>query len=94
MAKTGAVHARLDPQLKTNVENILSQIGLTPSDAVNLFFRQIELNNGLPFELKIPRPNAETIAAIEETEQIIKETKAGKRKGYTDMNELWKDLEK
>ncbi|MCL2630849.1 MAG: type II toxin-antitoxin system RelB/DinJ family antitoxin [Firmicutes bacterium] len=59
MAKTSVLHARLDENLKQNVERILNEIGLTPSDAVNLFYRQVELNGGLPFELKIPNYGAE-----------------------------------
>lgn len=54
MSKTSIIHTRIDPVLKENVESILAQIGLTSSDAVNLLFKQIELNGGLPFELKIP----------------------------------------
>jgi len=90
MAKTSVVNARLNPELKRSVEFIFSLLGLTPSDAVNLFYRQVELNNGLPFELKVPRvPNAETIEAIEEGRRIAKDPNV---KGYTDMNELWKAL--
>lgn len=53
MPKTAVLHARVDVELKENVEFILSQIGLTGSDAINLLYRQIEMNGGLPFELKV-----------------------------------------
>ena len=89
MAKNSVVHARVDESLKRNVEYILSQIGLTSSDAVSLFYKQIELNGGLPFELKIPQYNAETIAAIEEARRIAKDPNS---KGYTNMDELWGEL--
>ena len=54
MAKTATVQARIDPQLKENVEKILAQLELSSSDAIKLFYRQIELNGGLPFDLKLP----------------------------------------
>ena len=54
MNKSSVVHARVDTELKENVENILAAVGLTPTDAINLMFKQIELNNGLPFEIKVP----------------------------------------
>lgn len=54
MAKTATVQARIDPQLKENVEKILAQLELSSSDAIKLFYRQVELNGGLPFDLKLP----------------------------------------
>ena len=54
MAKTATVQARIDPQLKENVEKILAQLELSSSDAIKLFYRQIELIGGLPFDLKLP----------------------------------------
>ena len=90
MAKSEVLHARLEPNLKTNVESILSQIGLTSSDAVNLFFKQIELVGGLPFELKIPRYNRETVVAIEEARRLAKDKNAPT---YTDMASLRRAIE-
>lgn len=90
MAKTDVVHARIDPKLKANVESILNQLGLTSSDAVFLFFKQVELRGGLPFELRIPNFNAETLAAIEEARVISKDKNA---KTYTDMDSLRRAIE-
>ncbi len=53
MAKTAVLHARVDVELKENVDFILEQIGLSGSDAINLLYRQIEMNGGLPFDLKV-----------------------------------------
>ncbi|MCM1545772.1 MAG: type II toxin-antitoxin system RelB/DinJ family antitoxin [Clostridiales bacterium] len=55
MARTTTVHARMDCELKENAEEILSQLGLTSSDAIKLFYKQVELNGGLPFEVKVPQ---------------------------------------
>lgn len=54
MANTATVQARIDPELKENVERILAELEMTPSDAIKLFYKQVELNGGLPFELKVP----------------------------------------
>lgn len=70
MAKTAVLHARIDMELKEKVEYILAQMGLNGSDAINLFYRQIELNGGLPFELKVP----EKVLA---TRQLLKELELG-----------------
>ena len=69
MALTATVRARIDAELKHNVEQILSQIGMSTSQAINLFMKRIERERGIPFELKIP--NDETMEAIEEAEAGI-----------------------
>ena len=69
MALTATVRARVDAELKQNVEQILSQIGLSTSQAINLFLKRVERERGIPFELKIP--NDETMQAIEEAEAGI-----------------------
>ena len=54
MPNTEVIHVIIDTQLKNDVEDILQQLNMSPSDAIKLFYRQIELNGGLPFEIKIP----------------------------------------
>jgi len=55
MAKNGIVRARIESTLKEEVERIFEQLGLTASLAINLFYQQIKLNKGLPFDVKIPK---------------------------------------
>ena len=62
--KTRMIHARIDPKLKESAERVFSKIGITTTEAIRLFLKQVELYNGLPFPLSIP--NAETIAAMTE----------------------------
>ncbi|WP_221901607.1 type II toxin-antitoxin system RelB/DinJ family antitoxin [Bathymodiolus platifrons methanotrophic gill symbiont] len=62
--KTAIINARIKPELKADVEAILSQLGMTTTQAITVFFEQVKMNKGIPFELKIP--NAETIEAMEE----------------------------
>ena len=52
--KTSVIHTRIDSNLKADAESVLEKIGLTSSEAVRLFYRQIELNQGIPFDVKIP----------------------------------------
>ena len=52
MANTSAVYARIDTQLKKNAEEILSQLGITPSSAIQMLYSQIVLSRGLPFEAR------------------------------------------
>lgn len=73
MAKTEVVRARINPELKRNVEKLLSKLGLTTTEAITLFFQQIELRNGLPFPVELP--NGETRDVLEKTdrgEELVK----------------------
>jgi len=54
MNKTATIQTRIEPTLKVKVEAILSKLGLSPSDAISLYYNQIVLNKGLPFDVKIP----------------------------------------
>ncbi len=63
-AKTQMIHARIDPKLKRSAERVFSQIGISTTEAIRLFLRQVELHKGLPFPVKVP--NAETVAAMTE----------------------------
>jgi len=72
MALNSTVRARVDEQLKYEVEEILKQIGLTTSQAITLFMNRIRYEKGIPFELKVP--NAITIQAMKEAENNEGET--------------------
>jgi len=63
---SSVIRARIDPDLKARAEQVLDSIGLKPSEAIRLFYAQIDLTHGIPFPVKIP--NAETIAAMQDAE--------------------------
>ncbi len=85
LAKSAFIRARMEPSLKLSVESILEQIGLNQTEAIRLFYKQIELCNGLPFEVKIP--NAKTRKAINDSA-------TGKnQKRFSDVDELFDDLD-
>jgi DNA-damage-inducible protein J len=54
MSKTATIRTRIEPGLKSEVESILAQLGLTASETVHLLYRQIKLRRGLPFDVRIP----------------------------------------
>jgi DNA-damage-inducible protein J len=63
--KTAAVHTRIQPEIKEQAEGILQRLGLSPTEAIRMFYTQIALRNGLPFDVSIP--NDETIKALEDS---------------------------
>jgi DNA-damage-inducible protein J len=75
MPKTGYVAARVEPALKKSAQNVLRRVGLSTTEAITLFLRQVVLQRGLPFEARIP--NRLTRAAIEELESGAGESFAG-----------------
>ena len=54
MNKTATVRARIEPDLKNKAEKVFRDLGLSTTQAINLFYKQVELRNGLPFEVVIP----------------------------------------
>ncbi len=83
MAKTETVRARMEPGLKHEAEEILNRLGLNASQAITLFYRQITLRKGLPFDVHIP--NAETLAAMEDARRNRNLT------GWDDLDALFRD---
>ena len=67
MNKTATVHARLDPTTKIKSEAILKQIGMTPTEAVRLLYRQIALRGEFPVELRVP--NALTANTLDKSDR-------------------------
>ena len=63
--KTAAVHSRIEPETKKKAEGILRKLGLSPTEAIRLFYTQITLRNGLPFNISIP--NEESVQALDDS---------------------------
>ena len=64
--KTANIHACVDPELKKEVESIFSGLGLSPEEAINMFYDQVSRFHGMPFAVKIP--NKETREAMRQVE--------------------------
>ncbi len=81
----------IDSQLQDQVEHILNTLGLTLPQAILLFLKQIELQQGLPFAVTIPQsvfntPNSETLAALQEAQDLEQ------LPTFDTLEELYKDL--
>ena len=66
MPKTAMVRARIEPDLKNKAENVLHDLGLSPTQAITLFYRQVELRKGLPFN--VVKPNKTTLKTFEDAD--------------------------
>lgn len=88
MAKTSNLNMRIDPNVKEQAEQIFSTLGITVTDAVNMFLHQAIIYGGIPFNLKVEKPNSTTLSAMQEAE-LIAESKATK---FKDVDEMFKDL--
>ena len=80
MAKTANLYARIEPELKEQAESILSALGIPASNAISIFYKQIVLQRGLPFDVKLPRSNMLTDVTTLTPEQLHEEL----QKGYDD----------
>lgn len=63
MNKAAVIHARIEPREKASAERVLHRLGLSPTEAIRIFYRQITLRKGLPFPVHIPNAlTAKTLA--------------------------------
>jgi len=69
MVKIATIRARVEPTLKEDVEKLFKKMGLSTTEAINLFYRQVKLRNGLPFNVVIPNKT---------TEKVFKDTDANR----------------
>lgn len=79
-AKSANLYARIEPEVKEQAESILSALGIPASNAINMFYKQIILQRGLPFEVKMPSAKPIDMSALSE-EQMNTELE----KGYAEM---------
>ncbi|WP_122642121.1 type II toxin-antitoxin system RelB/DinJ family antitoxin [Luxibacter massiliensis] len=79
MAKSANLYARIEPDVKEQAENILSALGIPASNAITMFYKQIILQRGLPFEVKLPEHPLDVSRMTEE------QLHAELEKGYADM---------
>ena len=77
MAKTDTIHMRIAPDIKSEADAILGRLGISTSDAINIFLNQVILRGGLPFDVRIPTLNETTKQALHEAENDINLRKFG-----------------
>ena len=88
MASTTNVSIRMDVDLKKQAEDLFYDLGLNMTVALTMFLRQAVRSQGIPFEIS-RFPNNETVAAMMEADRIAYDPNV---KGYSNLNELFKDL--
>ena len=79
-AKTANLYARVEPDIKEQAEAIFAALGIPASNAINMFYRQVILQQGLPFDVKIPRRHSLDVSRLSE-EELNRELE----KGYADI---------
>ena len=84
MPKTATISARIDPELKREAERVFKELGLTATQAITLFYKQVELKRGLPFAVRVP--NQVTVEALEEAR-----TRQG-LESFNTLDDLFDDL--
>lgn len=91
MPKTATINMRVSPQVKSDAESIFASLGMTLTEAINIFLHKSVMEGGLPFDVRQPRYNAETEAAIREARDIM----SGKKQveSYDSAEALFSALE-
>jgi DNA-damage-inducible protein J len=80
MAKTANLYVRIEPDVKEQAESILAALGISASNAINMFYKQIILQRGLPFEVKMP-----AVRPLDASVLTNAQMDAELEKGYDDM---------
>ena len=80
MAKTETIRARVEPDLKVQAERVLRELGLSATEAITLFYKQVVLRQGVPFDVSIP--NTATVEALRQAREPDELTE------YSGLNEL------
>ncbi len=85
MPKTAVISARIDPDLKRDAEAVFDALGLTATQTITLFYRQVELINGLPFQVRLPNEATRTALEEAQTRQNLE--------SFDTLDDLFEDLE-
>ena len=91
MAKTDTLNIRIEPELKREVEATLNDLGMNIADAVTIFLKQVVMTDSIPFIIRKPKFNKETLEAIEETNEIMKHPE--NYKTYNNVYEMIEEIE-
>lgn len=87
---TTPTQIRIDEATKKQAVELLEGLGINLSDAVNMFLKQVVLRGGIPFDVRYPEYKSEVIEAMEEAKRISRDPNV---KGYTDIEELFEELD-
>ena len=90
MAKTDTLNIRIEPNLKKEAERTLDDLGMNVAEAVTIFLKQVVLTESIPFNIKKPKYNEETLEAIKEALEMIKHPE--NYKSFNSVDELMEEL--
>ena len=80
MAKSANLYARIEPEVKEQAEKILNALGIPASNAITMFYKQVILQRGLPFEVKLPEH------PLDVSRMTVEQIDSELEKGYAQMN--------
>ena len=84
MPKTAVISARINPELKRGAEKVFKELGLTATQAITLFYKQVEIERGLPFVVRVP--NDVTVEALEQARARLE------LESFNTLDDLFEDL--
>ena len=91
MPKTANINLRIEPEIKAQAETVFSSLGISVTDAINVFLHASIMEGGFPFQPKQPRYNRETLMAMQEARDIM--TGRVECKRYSSLSDLLKDMD-
>ena len=86
------IKSRIDSNLKVEVEQVLSALGMTVSDVMRITFAQIAARKGLPFDVKLP--NAQTVSALNESDSALVRLRAGAPQRFEQLDDYFLEMDK
>lgn len=89
--KMALIQVRIDDETKREADDLFAQLGLDTPTAIRIFIHQSLNNYSLPFEIKLPHPNKETLEALKEAKEIVNDPNV---KSYENVDEMFYDMEK
>lgn len=92
MAKTANINLRIEPDIKAQAETVFSNLGISVTDAINVFLHASIMEGGFPFQPKQPKFSQETIMALQEARDIMSGKIEAKR--YSSFADLLEDIDK
>lgn len=91
MPKTANINIRIEPDVKAEADAVFSNLGISVTDAINVFLHASILEGGFPFQPKQPGYNRETLQAVREARAIMSGKKKAKR--YHSLSDLLADMD-
>jgi DNA-damage-inducible protein J len=88
MPRAAMIHARMEPELKQSVESIFKELGMSTTEAVTLFYKQVKMRRGLPFSVEVPDEELDNWQR-EEIRKGLEEMRTGKLVDHSDVVERW-----